>query len=203
MKLVAGLGNPGEQYRSSRHNVGFMVIDVLGKDLGIDVTACECEALVGHGRIEGEEVILVKPSTYMNRSGLAVKALVERYELSPGSVIIVYDDMDLEPGRIRIRPKGGPGSHNGMKSVIDLLGTGEFPRVRIGIGRPGPLEDPVDYVLGMFTKDELPIIREAVHNAARAVAMIIGEGLDSAMNRFNLPMSQSTMPDPVKPDVCG
>ncbi|MDI6638248.1 MAG: aminoacyl-tRNA hydrolase [Bacillota bacterium] len=185
MKLVVGLGNPGSQYEGSRHNVGFMVIDLLARRRGIRITQRRFHAFLGQGEISGEQVLLAKPITYMNRSGYAVRAIAGWYGVGLSDILVVVDDMALEPGRIRVRPKGSDGGHNGLKSVIALLGSQEFPRLRVGIGRPGPAEDAVSYVLGWFTREELPVMSEAFGRAADAIEVWAASGIDETMNRFN------------------
>lgn len=185
VKLVVGLGNPGSQYEGSRHNVGFMVIDLLARRRGIRVAQRRFHALLGQGEISGEQVLLAKPITYMNRSGYAVRAIAGWYGVGLSDILVVVDDMALEPGRIRVRPKGSDGGHNGLKSVIALLGSQEFPRLRVGIGRPGPAEDAVSYVLGWFAGEELPVMSQAFGRAADAVEVWVASGIDEAMNRFN------------------
>lgn len=187
-KAIVGLGNPGPEYRDTRHNVGWRVVDLLAqrwrapkpprrqRGQKAEVVALE------RG---GERVLLVKPLTYMNDSGVAVQALAEKDGLQPGDALIVYDDLDLPFGRVRVRRGGSAGGHRGVRSLIDRLGTSDFPRVRIGIGRPPPGMDPIDYVLTEFNPDERPAIQEAVERAADALEVILDEGLEAAMNRFN------------------
>ncbi|NPV53758.1 MAG: aminoacyl-tRNA hydrolase [Firmicutes bacterium] len=185
MKLIVGLGNPGSSYEGSRHNVGFMVADAIGRDLGIAFTERRYYALVGSGLLAGETLILAKPLTYMNRSGVAVRALLDGHGLGACDLVVIHDDMDLAPGRIRVRPGGSSGGHNGMKSIIEGLGADRFPRVRIGIGRPAPSQDPAEYVLGWFTKEELEVVTGAIQRAAEAVKVIVTRGVADAMNEFN------------------
>ncbi len=183
MWLVVGLGNPGRRYRGTRHNVGWEVVDLLGTRWRIPFFGEEEEALVGRGEAAGGEVLLAKPLTYMNRSGEAVRGLVHRYGLRPQEVLVIYDDVDLPVGTIRVRPRGSSGGHHGMASVIEALGTAEIPRVRIGIGRP--TGDAADYVLSRFAPEERPRIREAIERAADAVEVVLREGIQRAMERFN------------------
>lgn len=185
VKLVVGLGNPGSQYEGSRHNVGFMVVDLLARRKRVGVTQRRFHALVGQCEVCGEQVLLAKPLTYMNRSGYAVRAIAGWYEVGISDIMVVVDDMALEPGRLRVRPKGSDGGHNGLKSIIALLGSDEFPRVRVGIGRPGPAEDAVSYVLGWFARAEFAVMSEAFGRAADAVEAWAASGIDAAMNRFN------------------
>ncbi|HHV61511.1 MAG TPA: aminoacyl-tRNA hydrolase [Firmicutes bacterium] len=185
MRLIVGLGNPGSSYEGSRHNVGFMVVDTIGRDLGIAFTEKRHHALVGSGIFTGEGLVLAKPLTYMNRSGIAVKALLDAYSLNPCDLVVIYDDMDLEPGRVRVRPRGSSGGHNGMKSIIEELGTDLFPRIRVGIGRPDPSQDPAGYVLGWFTKEELEMMTVAIQRAAAAAKALLTRGIAEVMNEFN------------------
>jgi PTH1 family peptidyl-tRNA hydrolase len=183
MKLVVGLGNPGRRYAGTRHNVGFDVIDTLAKRARVSVKKKVAQALVGEAVLNGEEVLLVKPQTFMNLSGQAVGDLARRFRVKPEDVLVIYDDLDLPTGKIRIRPKGSAGGHNGMKSIIHCLGTQEFPRIRIGIGSAG--DDTVDYVLSRFSRKDREVIDRSIELAADAVETFISDGIDAAMNRFN------------------
>jgi PTH1 family peptidyl-tRNA hydrolase len=181
--LVAGLGNPGPEYAGTRHNVGFRVVDRLAAGGGIGLRHREGQAFTGTGQVAGAPVLIVKPRTFMNLSGRAVGPLARRSGLPPERVLVVFDDMDLPIGRIRIRPHGGAGGHGGVRSLIDALQSQAFPRVRVGVGRPAG--DAVDHVLSGFSPEELPIIEEAIARATEAVEMILRCGLEAAMNRFN------------------
>lgn len=183
MKLIVGLGNPGRQYENTRHNVGFRVIDRLAEKLDCTVEKEKYKALIGECRLGGEKLLLVKPQTYMNLSGEAAAALAGFYKIEAEDIITVYDDLALETGRLRIRTKGSHGGHNGMRSIIALLKTEKFARVRIGIGKPQIAVS--DYVLGRFSPAEEALIAQAVAEAAEAVMLIIEKGIDKAMNRFN------------------
>lgn len=186
MKLIVGLGNPGSKYAGTRHNTGFLVIDRLAGILGLTVKKKKLHAITGQGQINGEKVVLAKPQTYMNLSGESVGSLLRWYKLTHSDLIVIYDDLDLPPGKLRIRRGGGAGGHKGMQSVIDALGTDDFPRVRIGIGRPGQPEcDPTDYVLGGFSADEAGEIQDILGQAAEAVLCIVRNGLERAMNLYN------------------
>jgi PTH1 family peptidyl-tRNA hydrolase len=186
MKLIVGLGNPGREYAATRHNAGFMVIDRLAPKLGADVTKKMFKALVGQGRVGDEKVILAKPQTFMNLSGEAVGALLHWYKLTAAGLIVVYDDLDLPPGKLRVRPGGGSGGHKGMQSIIGVLGTENFPRVRIGIGKPAvPGIETAGYVLGRFGGEEAKEVGEALDLAAEALCCIVREGVDRAMNLYN------------------
>ena len=184
MKLVVGLGNPGRKYADTRHNVGFMVIDRLARRSGIEVTKRQCSALVGLGSIGRARVCLAKPQTYMNLSGEAVACLLRFYKISTADLLVIYDDRDLPPGKIRLRERGSAGGHRGMESIIGMLGTSDFPRLRVGIGRPAEI-DAMDHVLGGFSAEERPLMEDALDRAAEAVECVFTEGLVAAMNRFN------------------
>ena len=188
MKIIIGLGNPGRQYQGTRHNVGYMTLDLLGKRHGIPVRSRRLRALVGQGQIDGRQVILAKPLTFMNLSGQAVSALVRNYRVTPEDIIVISDDVNLDLGRLRIRARGSAGGHKGLKSIIHDLGSEDFPRVRIGVGAPE--RDMVDYVLSRFKRSELPAVREVVERAASAVEMVLQEGIDQAMNVFNAPSAE-------------
>lgn len=185
MKIIVGLGNPGNQYAGSRHNTGFSVITELSDRYGIALKTKECRSLTGHGIIEGEKVILAEPQTYMNLSGEAVLALLQYYKLTPEDLIVIYDDIDLDVGRIRIRAKGSAGGHNGMKNIVSLIGTEKFDRIRVGVGAKPAGWDLADWVLGRPEKDILPVVRESVRTAADAAVAILTEGVEKAMNRFS------------------
>jgi PTH1 family peptidyl-tRNA hydrolase len=185
MWLVAGLGNPGEKYADTPHNLGFMVADVLAARHGIRITRPDSLSFTGPGQIAGKPVLLAKPQTFMNLSGTSLKPLMAKHEILPENLILVYDDLDLPWGRIRVRPKGSPGSHNGVISVTENLGTREFPRVRIGIHPGHPLSSGMDYVLSHLTRQQKKDLDELVGRTADAVSLIIAEGVDKAMAVFN------------------
>ena len=185
MKLVVGLGNPGRAYAGSRHNVGFRCIDGIGHEVSISVSQRRPLAIIGQGLVGQEEVVLVKPRTFMNRSGEALSYLISRFHTPLQDLLIIYDDMDLPLGKIRIRPSGSAGGHRGMESIVGALKSPNFTRIRIGIGRPPPGMDQVKFVLGAFTAEESPLIGEAVVTAQNVVVDVIGHGLDWAMNRYN------------------
>ena len=184
MYVIAGLGNPGRQYEKTRHNMGFLVVDEFAAAHGIDVRRIKHKALIGEGRIAGEKILLVKPQTYMNLSGESLREVMAYYDVPMENLIVVYDDMDLETGTLRIRKKGSSGSHNGMKSVIYQLQSDEFPRIRIGIGSTSG-DEWKDYVTGQVTEKEAEILAETIRNAAAALECILTDGIDIAMNRFN------------------
>ena len=183
--LIIGLGNPGAKYENTRHNVGFDTIDYLSKKYNIRLSRIRFKAVYGEGEIEGTRTILLKPQTFMNLSGESVRDIVAWYKLPLQRVIIIYDDIDLEPGKIRVRSKGSSGSHNGMKSVIYQLQAEEFPRIRIGIGRPPEKWDLADYVLSKFPKQDREIIDQSIEKAAEAAIMVATSSPEKAMNNFN------------------
>lgn len=182
-KLIVGLGNPGSEYHGTRHNVGFMALDLLARHHHINVKSRRGKALIGEGMIAGEKVILAKPYTFMNLSGQAVADLARRYRLSPAEIIVICDDVNLPLGRLRIRASGSAGGHNGLKSIIFSLHSEDFPRVRIGIG--SPQRDMVDHVLSRFRRDERPIVLDSIISAGDAVETILESGIEQAMNCFN------------------
>jgi len=184
MKIVVGLGNPGEEYVNTRHNMGFKVIDSLAKELATDVKKRKFGARFGTAEYSDKKLILLKPWQFMNRSGQAVATAVGFYKLGVKDLMVITDDMDLEPGRIRIRAKGSAGGHNGLADIIDKLGTKEFSRCRIGIGR-GREEDAVDHVLDKPAKEEEPLLNEAIERARKAVLCWIEHGSEKTMNEYN------------------
>lgn len=185
MYLIVGLGNPEKEYANTRHNMGFNVINKIAKQYKIDVINNKYEGLFWMGEIEGEKVILLKPQTYMNESGKSVIKFKNFYKILEENVIVIYDDIDLEPAKIRIRKKGSTGTHNGMKSVTGHLGTNNFPRVRVGIGSPIYKDDLINYVIGKIPKEEADKLDEGVEKAKNAVIEIIKNGIDAAMNKYN------------------
>ena len=183
--VIIGLGNPGKEYENTRHNMGFRAIDVLSSDENIEISRNKFHALIGRGRIAGKKVILVKPQTYMNRSGQAAREAAMYFDVPSQNLIVIYDDIDLPTGSIRIRKSGGAGTHNGMKSVVEQLGTKDFVRIRIGVGGAEEGEDLVDRVIGKVPKAEQELLDEAACEAAKAAKDIITDGVDNAMNRHN------------------
>lgn len=183
MYLVVGLGNPGREYEGTRHNAGFGVVEYMADKLGVDISRIKFKGLVGETIISGEKCLFLKPSTFMNLSGESVREAADFYKIPPENIIVVYDDVSMEVGRLRIRPSGSDGGHNGMKSIIYQLNSNSFPRVRVGIGAPS--REMVSHVLGRFTQDEKPLIKEIIEIASDAVAEIIKNGTQSAMNRYN------------------
>jgi PTH1 family peptidyl-tRNA hydrolase len=184
MFIIIGLGNPGRRYEHTRHNIGFITVDHLAEKHGIRINKIKHKALVGEGIISGQKVLLVKPQTYMNLSGQSVREVVSYYKPELSNLIVVYDDVDLPMGRIRIRPSGSAGTHNGMRSIIYDLQKDDFPRVRIGIGGERRM-GLADYVTGGFRKEEKKLMEDAVLRAASALECIIGKGIDQAMNEYN------------------
>ena len=184
--IIVGLGNPGDKYEKTRHNVGFNVIDLLAKEYSIDVSKLKHKALIGEGRVGTEKVILVKPMTYMNLSGESVVDICNYYNVDLENVIVIYDDIDLDVGKIRIRKKGSGGTHNGMRSIIKCLGSNEFPRVRVGISKPKNGQDLADFVLSRFAKEDEKSLNESFENAVAAIDCAIRQDLDLAMNRYNM-----------------
>lgn len=185
MYLIIGLGNPEEEYSKTRHNMGFNTINKLAQKYNIKITKTKYEGLYETGEIEGQKVILIKPQTYMNLSGNCVKQFVDFYKIEKENILVIYDDMDIETGTIKIRKKGSAGGHNGMKSIIQMLGTEEFPRIRIGIGRPEHNGDEINYVIGAIPKEEIPKLEEGTEKAKEAIIEILKNGIDKAMNKFN------------------
>ena len=184
MYLIVGLGNPEEEYSKTRHNMGFNVINKLAEEYKIDVNKNKFDALLGTGSIEGEKVILLKPQTYMNLSGKSIVQVVNFYKIPLQNVIVIYDDIDINPGLIRIRKKGSSGSHNGMKSVVAELNSEDFARIRVGIGKPDN-NDMINYVIGKIPNELQEPLEEGVLKAKMAVVEILKNGLDKAMNKFN------------------
>ena len=188
-KLVVGLGNPGREYSGTRHNVGFAVLGELARKHGINFDKRCCHSRAGEGRIGEQQVVLAKPQTYMNLSGDAVAALVRKYKVKPADILVIQDDLDLPLGKIRIRANGSAGGHNGLKSIIASVGTMEFPRVKIGIGRPDNAgigrRDVIDHVLSDFDAVDRKIAEDAVSQAADAIDTMIEQGLETAMNKYN------------------
>lgn len=185
MYLIAGLGNPTKEYDKTRHNVGFSVIDVLADKYGIDVSERKHRAYCGKGVIEGQKVLLVKPQTFMNLSGESLRAAVDYYKIAPEEIIVIYDDISLEPGQLRIRLKGSAGGHNGIKNIIAQLGTQEFPRIKVGVGAKPPRMDLADYVLSRFSRGEQAQMDDAFKEAADAAVMMMTDGAERAMNHYN------------------
>ena len=185
MYLIVGLGNPGEKYEYTRHNVGFMVIDKMDKDLDIRVNKSKHQGMLGTGKLNGKSIALIKPLTYMNRSGDCIRAALNFYKLSPANLIVLVDDVNLPLGDIRIRERGSAGGQNGLKDIIAKLGTDEFIRVRVGIDPKPEGWKMADYVLSRFWEDDVPAMEEGISKACEAVLKIINDGPSAAMNLFN------------------
>ena len=186
MYIIAGLGNPGREYENTRHNAGFKAIDEIAKKAGIGISEKKHKALIGKGVFAGEKVVLVKPQTYMNLSGESIREVTDYYKVDAESeLIVISDDIDLDIGQLRIRPKGSAGGHNGLKNIIQHLGTENFARVRIGVGAKRAGGDLVSHVLGSVAGDDLELYDETIKNVADAVEMMILEGTEKAMNKYN------------------
>ena len=191
MYIIAGLGNPTKEYQNTRHNTGFDIIDKLADTYSIDVLEKKHKALVGRGIIEGEKVILAKPQTYMNLSGESVRALVDYYKIDEKQeLIVIYDDISLDVGQLRIRKKGSAGGHNGIKSILGFLGHDVFPRIKVGVGDKPAGYDLADYVLGRFTKEERVVMEKSADNAIKAIQEIVAGEIDRAMNIYNKKVKQ-------------
>lgn len=185
MYLIIGLGNPEPEYSRTRHNMGFDVINKLSEKYDIDVKKEKFDGLYGNGIIENEKVILVKPQTYMNLSGEAIAQYANFYKVNLENIIVIYDDIDIETGVVKIRKKGGPGTHNGMKSVVHELNTTEFPRIRVGTGSKENITDLINYVISKVSQEEYKELEQGIDKAAEAVVEILKIGIDNAMNRLN------------------
>ena len=185
MYLIVGLGNPEEEYSQTRHNMGFNTINKVAEKYNIKISKNKFHGLYEDLIIENKKIILLKPQTYMNLSGISVKEIMDFYKIDNENILIIYDDMDIEPGKIKIRKKGGAGGHNGIKSIIENIGTEEFSRIRIGIGRPTHEQDKINYVIGAISKEEQEKLQKGVEMAAEAVEEVLKNGIDSAMNKFN------------------
>ena len=183
--IIVGLGNPGPKYENTRHNLGFLTLDHLAEENGISVSRIKFKSLTGAGNIAGHKVVLVKPQTYMNLSGEAVREAVSFYKIPPEHLIVIYDDLDIPTGSIRIRRFGSAGTHNGMRSVVYQLKSDRFPRIRIGTGGSQKKEDLIRFVVGGFTKEEVPVLEDAVTKAVQAAECIIREDVESAMTKYN------------------
>lgn len=186
MYIIAGLGNPGREYNMTRHNIGFHTIDYIADTFNAKLNKLKFNAVYGECEIGAERVYLVKPQTYMNLSGEAIGEMARFYKIPPENIIVINDDISLETGRIRVRQKGSAGGHNGLKSIIYQLQSDQFPRIKMGVGAPKHEDyDLADYVLGRFTREEIPVMEKAIINACSAAEEIIKNGAQSAMNKFN------------------
>lgn len=186
MKLIVGLGNPGIEYQFTPHNLGFLAVDRIAEQCGVRVNNRNCRAQTARARIGETEVVLAKPETFMNLSGQSVRELVQEYQVQPEQdLVLLYDELDLPFGTLRIRPRGRSAGHNGVESVIDALGTQEFVRIRMGVGPDHPVGDGAKYVLSQFKKSQYLVVDQALDTATEAVKVILAEGVQAAMNRFN------------------
>ena len=185
MYLIVGLGNPEEEYFRTRHNMGFDTINQIAEKYEIKVNKTKFNSLYGMGEIEGQKVILLKPQTYMNLSGTAIRDFMNFYKIPPENILVIFDDLDIEAGIIKIRKRGGPGTHNGMKSVVSEINTENFARIRIGIGMSQYKSDLLNYILTRIPEEEYKVLKTAINNAAEAVSVIIKNGIDKAMNQYN------------------
>lgn len=184
--LVVGLGNPGAKYETTRHNAGFLCIEKLEDNLGFKAQKLKFHALIGDSKIAGKKVLFMKPQTMMNNSGVAVGECAKFYKIPPENIIVIFDDISLEPGKLRIKRKGSAGGHNGIKSLIAHLGTENFPRIKLGVGKkPHPDYDLADWVLGNFPKNDIPLVRDAINEACDALEYMIKGDIDGAMSRYN------------------
>ena len=184
--IIAGLGNPEPKYEITRHNAGFLAIDRIADNANVSIKKMKFHALIGEAELGGERCLLLKPLTYMNKSGEAIAEAMRYYQIPPERVLILFDDISLDPGKLRIRQKGSAGGHNGIKSIIEMTKSSDFPRIKIGVGKkPHPDYDLADWELSKFKKDELPLMDEAFTNAADAAVMIVSGSIDRAMNRYN------------------
>ena len=184
--LIVGLGNPGPKYEFTRHNAGFLCMDLLAQQLGVKIDRIKFKSVVADVAIEGSRCILMKPQTFMNNSGEAVRDAANFYKIPPEHIVILFDDISLPPGKLRIRRKGSDGGHNGIKSILYLLGSDQFPRIKLGVGaKPRPDYDLADWVLSTFQKDELSRMKEAMEKACEAVPLLVREETDRAMNLYN------------------
>lgn len=186
MKLIVGLGNPGLQYATTRHNIGFEAIDSLAQVHNINVQKNKFKSFIGEGTIKGEKIILMKPQTYMNLSGEALKACMEWHKLTKDDIVVIYDDTSLELGQLRLRKTGSSGGHNGIKNIIAHLGTQDFMRIKIGVGEKPPGWDLANYVLSRFSEEEMKIVCPRLNDVVKAIEFIITQGVDRAMNQYNL-----------------
>ncbi|MGL5440590.1 MAG: aminoacyl-tRNA hydrolase [Filifactoraceae bacterium] len=186
MYLIIGLGNPGKKYERTRHNVGFITVDQLSLKMGIKVEKIKFKALIGEGIYKGEKVILVKPQTYMNLSGESVKDIISYYKPDFNNVFVIYDDIDLECGKLRIRKKGSAGTHNGMRNIIYMLGKDQFPRFRLGISKPPKGQDLASFVTNNFKDDEIKSVGEAIDNCVEAILYSIEYNIEKSMNKYNI-----------------
>jgi len=193
VRLIVGLGNPGIEYQFTPHNMGFLAVDRIAEQCGVVVNNRHCHAQTARARIDKEDVVLAKPETYMNLSGMSVRELVEKYQALPANdLVLLYDELDLPFGTLRVRPRGRSAGHNGVESVIGALGTQEFARIRMGVAPDFPVSDGAKYVLSQFKKAQYPVVDQVLDAAAEAVKVILAEGVQAAMNRFNRKAEEAT-----------
>lgn len=185
MKIIVGLGNPGKEYEETRHNLGFMAIDKIAKKLSVEINKNKFNGLIGELNYDNEKVLLVKPQTFMNLSGNCVEQILDFYKLEAEDLIVIYDDIDIEFGKIRIRPSGSPGTHNGMRNITDMIQSQNFCRIRIGTGKPSENQELFNFVLSKFNRKELKIVDEVTTKVAEAIIEILTCDVTKAMNRFN------------------
>lgn len=186
MYVIVGLGNPGKNYSDTRHNIGFNTIDLIAKRNNIDIKKIKFKSVYGEGFIGREKVVLVKPQTYMNNSGISVREIFEYFEFPIENLIVIVDDIDIDFSSVKIKKKGSAGTHNGLKSIIYHLKRDDFPRIKIGIGKKHPKQDLADFVLSRFSKDEIKDIEASIQNAAEAIETIVVEDINKAMNKYNV-----------------
>ncbi len=198
--MIVGLGNPGRKYADTRHNIGFMVLNEIANQHGLRFDIKRNTAVVADALLENQRVLLVKPQTYMNNSGVSVRGLADFYKIPPDDITVVLDDLDTPLGTLRIRPKGGAAGQNGMRSIIQHLGTQEFPRLRFGIGRPPGKMAASSYVLMPFTPDEVPLAEETLDRAVKAIRLWLSDGIDMAMNRQNGTAEEAAAAGPARTD---
>lgn len=191
MYVIVGLGNPGKNYRDTRHNVGFKAVDLLGERNSIDINKIKFKSVYGEGLINGERVILLKPQTYMNNSGIAVREICEYFKVPTDKLLVIVDDIDIDFASVKIKKKGSGGTHNGLKSIIYHLKDDNFPRIKIGVGKKYEEQDLADFVLSKFAKDEIKDVEESIVNAAEAIETIVSDDLNKAMNKYNVKSSQA------------
>ncbi len=199
--MIVGLGNPGREYLRTRHNVGFLAVEALAERWGLTFARRRARADVAEGSALGQRIILGKPQTFMNLSGESVRGLMRTANLTPANVLVLYDDMDLPFGRLRLRDRGSAGGHRGVQSIIDQLGTDEFPRLRIGVGRPPPGVDPIDYVLTSFSSNELTELRDIFERVAEGVEILVKDGVTPAMNVVNVVPKAVVAPSAPEPEA--
>lgn len=185
MYVILGIGNPGKQYDNTKHNIGFISLDFLASTMGVSINKIKHKALIGEGKLAGERVILVKPQTFVNLSGESAREILSFYKIPPENLIVICDDVNLDAGRVRIRPSGSDGGHNGLKSIIYQLSSDSFPRIRMGVGKKPEHYDLADWVLSKFSKEEIKIMSETVDKVPDMVSEIIKNGVQSAMNKYN------------------